>query len=412
MPSRCESRAKALARVVEVRLAAAQRLPEWSHAQFLSARASVERLIDEGRRAEAVQAGQSLHLRSEVAGETAYDGAAYDGAMAQITLGRALQMSGEAVAALPHLEMARERFERLHQSRMAAAALTEQADCLTDLGRYDEAAEVYAGVIKRYERLQDSRSAAASKGQLATVRQHQGNYPEALRLYSEDRDVFESLNEPAEVATAWHQTGLVYESAGQLEAAEHAYQKSLTIKVQIGDRSKQAATLGQLGNLYWKMGRSEDAVRLYRQAADIAVQLGDLRREGAQRNNVADELVKLRRYDEARQEIVRAIECGKPFGHVAQSWKTLAILTDIESTVGNQPAALEARKRAIAAYLAYRRDGGAAEIDTTQLVEMVKQDPAAARGAVDAPEISFRRAAEIILVLEGLTPPAGPLASA
>ena len=406
------NRPRVLARVVEIRSAAAQRLPEWSHAQYLSEHASIERLIDQGRSAEAVTAAQALHLRSEATGEAAYDGAAADGAMAQFTLGRALHMSGDAESALPHLEKSRERFEQLNQPRMATLALSGKADCLAGLGRFDEAAEVYAGVIKRYERLQDSRSAAASKGQLATVRQHQGNYPEALCLHSEARDVFESLNEPAQVARAWHQIGLVYEDTGQLGAAEHAYQRSLNIKVMIGDRAGQAATLGQLGNLYSKMGRSEDAVRLYRQAADIAVQVGDLRREGIQRNNVADELVKLRRYDEARQEVIRAIECKKPFGHVAQPWTSFAILSNLERAVGNQPAELGARTQAIAAYLAYRRDGGAAEIDTTQLVEMVKQDPAGARAALDDPEIHYGLAAEITLALEGLTSRPDPSASA
>lgn len=406
------NRPKALARVIEIRVATAKRLPEWSHAQFIAADASIDRLTDQGRYAEAVQAAQALHLRSGAAGEAAYAGAAYDGASAQFKLGRALWLSGSADFALPHLELARERFERLDRPRAAAAALTQKADCLRDLGRYDEAAAAYAQAIKIHEEFQDPRSVAVDKGQLATVRQLQKNHAEALRLYSEARDVFERLNEPAMVAVAWHQIGRVYEDAGQFDAAEQSYLKSLSLRVQIGNRAAQASTLGQLGNLYSRMGRREDAVRLFRQAADIAVQLGDPRAEGVRRNNLADELIKLGHYDEARREVQRAIECKKPFGHVAQTWTTFNILCDLERAVGNQPAALEARNKAIAAYLAYRRDGGAPEIDTTQLVEIVKQDPAAARAALKDPDLNCALAAEITLALESLRPQAGSSASA
>jgi tetratricopeptide (TPR) repeat protein len=396
------NRPKVLARVVEIRTEVAQRLPEWSHARFEAEQASIERLVDQGRRAEAVRAAQALHGKAEAAGETAYKGAAYDGAMAQFTLGHALQRSGDANAALPHLKIARQRFERLNQPRMAGVALTETADCLRDLGRYEEAAGAYVDKIRTAEALQDPRSVAVNKGQLATVRFLQKNYSEALRLYAETREVFERLNEPAGVAGAWHQIGMVHVYAGNYEAAEQSYQKSLSIRVRIGDHGGQASMLNQLGNLYSRVGRLEDAVRLYRQAAEIYVGKGDLRYEGVTRSNIADELVKLHRLDDARLEIQRAIECDKPFGHVAQPWKTFAILCNLERAVGNQPAAGAARDQAIAAYLAYRSDGGAPEIDAAKLAATVKQDPAAARAAMNDPDLPYRVAAEILLALGNL----------
>ena len=118
------------------------------------------------------------------------------------------------------------------------------------------------------------------------------------------------------------------------------------------------------------------------------------------RYNISDKLVKLNRVDEARREIERALECNKPFGHVALPWMTFDILSDLERAFGNQPAGLEARARALAAYLAYRRDGGAPQIDTAQIIEIVKQDSDAAGAALDDPEISYLVAAEITLALE------------
>jgi tetratricopeptide (TPR) repeat protein len=396
------NRPRVLARVVEIRTAVARRLGEWSHAQFQAADASIDRLIEQGRSAEAVQAAQASHLRSQAAGEGAYEGAAYDGAMAQFSLGRALRRSGDAQGALQHLEEARRRFERFGQERMAAVALTDKADGLRDLGRYDEAAEAYQQTITRAEKRNDPRSVATNKNQLATVRLMQKSYSEALRLYGEAREVFERLNEPVVVAGLWHQIGMVCEDTGAHEAAEEAYQKSLNIRVQTGDRAGQAATLNQLGNLYSRMDRSEDAVRLYRQAAEIYVANGDLRYEGLVRNNIANKLVNLGRFDEARVEINRAIECDRPFGHVAHPWTSFDNLSDLERAVGDRPAALIARNQAIAAYLAYRRGGGAPRIDTTRVIAMVKQDPAAARAAPANPDLNCVVAAEITLGLENL----------
>jgi len=250
---------------------------------------------------------------------------------------------------------------------MANAALIESADCLRDLGRYDEAAAAYEEAIRAYEQLNDPRSVAAGKGQLADVRRRQKNCPEALPLYGEVQEVFERLNEPATAAGTWHQIGMVYSDAGQFDASEQAYQNSLRIWVRIDDRGHQSMTLTELGNLCARTGRPEEAVRLYRQCAEINTANRDLRNEGIDRSNIAVQLIQLGRYDDARAEIKRAIECKKPFGHVAEPWKTFGILCDIERAVGHEPAALAARRQALDAYLAYRRQGDAPQIDVSKI---------------------------------------------
>ncbi len=324
------NRPKVLTRVVEIRNAAAKRLSGWSHARYLAETASIGRLIDRGRFGEAVRAGYALRGKFDAVADLPYKGAAYDLGMTEWTLGRALQMGGNADVALPILESAHRRFVELSQQHMAAVALIDRADCLLDLGRYEEAVDAYQQTIAMAERLNDSRNVAVGKFQLATVRYRQNKYEEALKLYNEARKLLEPLNEPAILAAAWHQIGVVYQGAGQYNAAEVAYQQSLAVRVDIGDRSGQALSLGQLGNLYADIGRFEEAVRFYRQASGLYLELGDLRMEGLARSNTAVELIRLRRYSEARRELERAIECKQQFGHAAQPWKTFNILCDLE----------------------------------------------------------------------------------
>ena len=74
--------------------------------------------------------------------------------------------------------------------------------------------------------------------------------------------------------------------------------------------------------------------------------------------NIANALCKLKRYDEARSEIVRAIECKSQFGHAVELWKSFGILHQIEAAAGDQAAGRAAWAQARDAYLAYRQQGG------------------------------------------------------
>jgi hypothetical protein len=106
------------------------------------------------------------------------------------------------------------------------------------------------------------------------------------------------------------------------------------------------------------LNRAEEAAAFYQQAANKYLELGDERSEGFARSNLGATLRKLHRLDEARQEILRAIACGQQFGHASEPWMTWANLAAIETDAGVPTLAAETRQKAIAAYLAYRRDGG------------------------------------------------------
>jgi tetratricopeptide (TPR) repeat protein len=342
---------------------------------------------------------------------------------------------------------ARQRFEAVAKEcpgpgseRMASVCLSEQGYCLLLLGRLGEAAAAYEEAIQRAEQRGDARSIAVCKGQLGTVRMFQRRYPEALAAHAEARQRFTALDEPGTVAVTWHQTGMVYQEAGKPHAAEAAYRNSLAINVQLGDVAGQASTLHQLGNLYGDvLDRPDDAAGFYRQAADRFVEGRDVANEGATRSNLANTLRNLRRLDEARQEILRAIDCKAQFGHASQPWLSWSTLAAIETDTGNAAGTAEAKGMAIACYIAYRREGGEnhsgsgrLSLDVTQalrsgdpaqaasLLQQLAANPEAAEllpfiGALqavvagsrdpalaDQPELDYTMAAEILLLIESL----------
>jgi tetratricopeptide (TPR) repeat protein len=367
-------RPQALARAVAVRERAAAVIPTWGHARFENERLLIERLLQQGQLQPAYDKAQALLEKAKAGGPIAYSGADYDLAMAYFFLGRILNQGGQAAPAFDLLIEVQRRFEALGErgERMAAVTLTEQADCLTALGRLDEAAEKYEEAIEWDEKRESFRDVAVGKGQLADVLRKQGLYAEALAAHNEARTIFEQQNEPAMVANAWHQIGMVHQDAGHDDEAETAYRRALEIRTQMNNRAGQGASLLQLGNLYDDhLDRPKEAVIFYRQAADIYVDLGDLRGEGVVRSNIAKTLLKLTWYEEARPEIMRAIACKSPFGHVAGPWTSFSILHQIEVATRNHAAAQAAWQQARAAYLAYRLQGGYAQAYGGQLVDHV-----------------------------------------
>ncbi len=439
--------AQALALATRVREQAARKLGDWSHARYTTEDSNFDRLLERGDLQGAHAAARQLLQRCLAAGESAYPQAPYDLAMAFFNVGRALCRAGDAEGALEPLAEAQHRFQSLADTgdasaeRMVIGTITETADCLTALGRLDDAATAQEDAISRSQAKGNVGDVAQIRFQLGTVRLRQRRYREALKIYAEVRDTFEALGEPTHVGAVWHQIGMVHEKAGQSEPAEQAYRQSLAIEVRENNLAGQASSLGQLGSLYGRMGRWEEAVTFHRQAAAVDVRLGDLKGEGEDRSNLAIALIGLRRHDEARRELQRAIECQEPFGHAAEPWKTWAILDDLERATGHGEAGQAARRQAIQTYLAYRRAGGVSQSPRVRLFDLVTQaiqknamaeahqllsqfasDPQAPPfvkalvgklqsllggdrnpGLADDPELQFVDAAELQLLLESLS---------
>ncbi|MFZ2855342.1 MAG: CHAT domain-containing protein [Rhodocyclaceae bacterium] len=443
-----------LERVAQVRDAAVAALGEaWNHARFQAERTRIEQLFNR-QLLDALAGAQALLDRARAAGEQAYPNADYDLAGACWLLAQALRLARGAEQALLLFQESRQRFEVIAITQsdedakgMVSVCLMGRGDCLTQLDRLTEAAAAYEEAIRRDEKRGAERSVAINQGQLGYVRLKQARYAEALAAYTKAREYFMQIKEHNSVAASWHMAGMVNEESGEREAAEDAYRKSLTIEVQLGNISGQAGTLNQLGSLYGgDLNRQNDAADFYRQAADKFFEVGETANEGRARNNLGATLRKLRRLNEARQEIRRAIECGQQFSHAAEPWKTWAVLADIENDAGQPETAARANDEAIISYLAHRCDGGenrhtdgrialavaqsllagdaATAADLTQQVAADPDLPDQLRAFVHAlaaivagsrdrqlaesPDLVYTSAAEIILLIETLDQAAPP----
>ena len=125
---------QALALAVKIRQQAAT-LGAWNHNQFNNKRLDIERLLQQDDIQTAYQQAEALLNLSLQAGASAYQGAAYDMAMAHILLGRVLSWGGNAEAALKTLQQALLGFQALandgsqNAARMVSVTLTELGVC-------------------------------------------------------------------------------------------------------------------------------------------------------------------------------------------------------------------------------------------------------------------------------------------
>jgi tetratricopeptide (TPR) repeat protein len=370
-------RRQILNKVVAVREKVEKGLTKWNNTSFNAAKCQIERFLEKGLLSPALTAAKELLEKSIASGENAYPEASYNIGMAKALIGRILDMSGDSETALSYLESAKRQFDRLSMDgnktvqRMALACLSEQGICLLNLGRLDEAALAYEERIALAKKFGDHKGAAIGIFHLGTVRYKQKKFIKALKAFKSSMQLFESLRDPDGVAKIWHQMGMTYKEIGNYSEAETAFRKSLKIKVLQNNKDGEAASLGGLGNLFDEMGQLEDAVTFYRQAADIRATQGNMAKEGLIRNNLAETFIKLKRYDDARQEIVRAIECYKSFGYSVKPWTSWYILSIIEDTEGNEIKAKETRDKAVALYMDFRRSGGGKYEFGAQLCEIV-----------------------------------------
>lgn len=352
---------------------------QWSHSRYLVASNRIDRHLKQGESQIAYEAAHQLLQSCLSAGPEAYKDANYDIAIAYAILGKVQRNAGSAGNALEPLNEARRRFQilaangNMNAEEMYSTTITEIGNCLRDLGRLDKAAATYEESIKLDQKSGNQRGLAVTQIQLGTIRFYQKRYKEALDIFLQALEVFTELNEPGTVAVIWHQIGMVHRETGHYDNSEEAYRQSLSIESQYKNVSGEAGTLNELGNLYDAMGRLEDAVTYYRQARDIYIKLQDKYNEAHIRSNLADSLINMEQYDEARREILRAIDCLKPFGHSAEPWKAWIILYRLELQTGNPQSADESRERARYSYLEYRRDGGESQCPSGECCALVEQ---------------------------------------
>jgi len=262
----------------------------------------------------------SLELAKEVKDES-LSTAAYVG------VGIAKGSQGDDIGALGILERI--------QNVTGSIVWQNKGRALLNLGRYDEAVELYNQNLRISRNLQDQEEIAVYLHQLGIIAQDKGNYDEAKRHYNESLTIERKLGNLSGIATTLNQLGLVEQERGNYDDANKMFGQALEIYRKTGEQLGIAMCLNNLGLIAQNRGNYDDATRLYHQALEIMSKVGDQKRIAMTTGNLAIIAREKGNYDEARRSFNQARLIFETLGARPELAICLNNLGAVEHIAGN-----------------------------------------------------------------------------
>jgi tetratricopeptide (TPR) repeat protein len=146
-----------------------------------------------------------------------------------------------------------------------------------------------------------------SVGNLGIAYEALGQYQKATICYEQALDcAHEQKNRWGEGVWLGN-LGVCHYRLGQTWRAIECYQRSLAISQEIGDRGGEVGGLGRLSYCYADLGQTSLALRYHDQALTISREIKAQEVEGRLLTNLAETLIDERRYREAMQRAIEAI---------------------------------------------------------------------------------------------------------
>jgi tetratricopeptide (TPR) repeat protein len=180
----------------------------WTHEHFETQLFNIEYLLQQGDIASAGQQAEALVNQALQAGESAYQGAAYDIATAAFMLGNVCFFQQNYPAALSAYQHAKNLFNRLNEAHSIAVAWHQ------------------LGMV--YTRMQDYTQAEQACRESLSLKNAQGNQ--------------------ADIAGTLNQLGNIYSDWGKLEQAVDFYRQAADSYAQLDDKLYEGVTRSNIAN--------------------------------------------------------------------------------------------------------------------------------------------------------------------
>lgn len=192
---------------------------DWTHEHFATQLFNIEYLLQQGELPSAAQQAEALVNQALQAGESAYQGAAYDIATAAFMLGNVCFFQQNYPAALSAYQHAKNLFSRLNEAHSIAVAWHQ------------------LGVV--YTRMQDYAQAEQACRESLSLKNAQGNQ--------------------ADIASTLNQLGNIYSDWGKLEQAVDCYRQAADSYAQLDDKLYEGVTRSNIANSLIPLQRYEEA---------------------------------------------------------------------------------------------------------------------------------------------------------
>ncbi|MFO0758626.1 MAG: tetratricopeptide repeat protein [Byssovorax sp.] len=213
-------------------------------------------------------------------------GAPRQKALCQLYLGRILSHVGQPQHALGPLAEAIEGFEVAGDRTNLAAALSDQANALSALGKLPEALASAERAVAIARERSDARNEAAGLGQMAAILKEQHRLGGAEQRYEEALAAARRAMDRGLEGMILQHLGTLAGPQGQHASAVTRYKEALARFQAAEDRANEMRTANLLGTAEKDLGQFEAARAWYGEAERLARDLGDEKHLGVVAQNV------------------------------------------------------------------------------------------------------------------------------
>ncbi len=179
------------------------------------------------------------------------------------------------------------------------------------LDDHSKAAEYHLKALKIAEDIKDTFSISVSENSLGNIYSVNGRYGEALSYFNKALQRSIAQNNELGQAINYNNIGEVYEFSGNYEKAKEFYSKSLEINRKTKNEKGIAICLNCLGKILIFTGFPVTAYKYFSEAFVIDKKIGDKKFIADSYINLGMALIKLKKYEEAKQCIYQGIKIAK-----------------------------------------------------------------------------------------------------
>lgn len=251
-------------------------------------------------------------------------------------------------------------FARLGLAARQGAALYQLGMCLRDLGRMEEAVEVFRRGIPIEHQAGNPVGEANLHHALAGVHWRRGDFEAAAAEGELARATFAAAGDPFREGWALNNLAIYQRRLGRVELARHSLEQATDRFRTAGNLEGALAAKLNMGQLDLERGAVDDAVTAFEEVASEASGTGQRQTEGTALHNLGSAYGTLGDSQRARTTLTAALAIRRQEGDPRRVASTLMALGRVDADLGRAARARDRYREALAGYRQVEdRDGEA-----------------------------------------------------
>jgi len=307
-------------------------------------RATACRAVSEGDAALAQDNGtakrEALLLYTEAIEQWRRTGEAYQEALTETKLGKALARLGEIRTSVQHRERALSLFGGLAIESQQPALRNDLGVAYERLGQLGIARSLFEVARASARRLGDRREETAAVNNLGLLEKDAGEPWRGLVLFEEALAGWRELGDSKGTAATLHNLGTLYTVLGKLPEAEESLQQALGIYRALGLRRDEAVTTLALGWVHFLQGDAPRGRTELLHSLDLRRSTGDRGGEAVTLDRLGTLSREVRELDRAMSEYRQALRILESLGDAQGKARTLSNMGETLTAKGDPAAGL------------------------------------------------------------------------